>query len=306
MLNLKSLSNMLSVGNVFAGEEQGEEWLITTTLTNPAGGAINTAMVDSYSAVIITTTTYWVDQTIGTPTNTSATKRFSVINNDTSTHWIRINTQFIYPWMTKYFVWDGTSWTWNDWDVEWKSIFTPETSTRFYCPYILNSNITTTTALTTNILYCIPYRTIEELIIDTMTSVWTAGGTGGTWVLMWIYESNVNWLPTTLLTTSTQIATTAASWTATYTLATDLVIPANKTIWFAFAVNTWTTWRTQFGAYITNMLWIELAWTTFNSHIRASLTPWFTTLPSPAPAAWSFTKSTFSLPSITLGLINQW
>ena len=69
--------------------------LIQTTLTDPASNAITVAIVDNYSTVVITTTTYWVDQTLPTPTRTRDIVRFTVVNNDTSTHSIKVNGSFI-------------------------------------------------------------------------------------------------------------------------------------------------------------------------------------------------------------------
>ena len=280
------------------------EWLVTTSVTNPSSWAIDTAMLDAYSGVIITTTTYWVDQTIWTPTNTSAIKRFTVINKTTSTHAIKVNGNYISPWASKYFVWDWTAWTWNDWDLEWNEILNPETATRFYCPYKQTCTVTTTSVLTLDRLCLIPYITQEELIIDSMTIVWSSWWTAGTWIAIWIYESNSSDQPTNLLTSSWILPTETASWDATYTLSTDLVIPANKTIYFAYVANSASpTFRITAAWNSFNILWSGLSANPF-SYLRYAMTSWWTDLPDPAPAIWSLTWTSWALCVITLWLIN--
>jgi len=69
--------------------------LKSTTLTDPGASAITTAIVDVYSEVIITTTAVSTAQTLPTPTNTTQIKRFTITNNDTSTHTIKINNETI-------------------------------------------------------------------------------------------------------------------------------------------------------------------------------------------------------------------
>jgi len=100
--------------------------LKTTSITDPATNvAVSTDILDSFSWVIITTTWASNSQTLQTPTNTDEIKRFSVINNDSSTHTITVNWFDLEAWFVKYFIWDGTSWTspawgwggWAWWDI---------------------------------------------------------------------------------------------------------------------------------------------------------------------------------------------
>lgn len=85
--------------------------LKTTSVTDPAtNAAVSTAIVDSFSGVIITTTSAGNAQTIQSPTNTDRVTRFSVINNDTSTNSISVNGTDLEAWDVKYFIWDGSAW----------------------------------------------------------------------------------------------------------------------------------------------------------------------------------------------------
>lgn len=282
------------------------EGLVTTAVTDPSSGAINTAMLDAYSGVIITTTTYWVDQTIWTPTNTSATKRFTVINKSTSTHAIKVNGANIWPWASKYFVWDWTSWTWNDWDLEGSDFLTPETWTRYYCPYNTTNLVTTSGNNTADRIIWIPHITQQEMVISSINTSWDSGWVASSYATIWIYESNSDGLPTNLLSTTWAVDTSAASGNIAFTVTPNLVIPVNTVVWFAFAwSSTSPVWRKIPAASIRNILW---SWITSqpSSHLRTVLSPWWTDLPNPAPAVWSFSFSTWVLNFINLWLINQW
>ena len=85
--------------------------LSVTTITDPAiNAAVTTAIVDQFSAVIITTTTTGNAQTLQNLTDTTKTKRFSVINNDTSTDSITVNGEALGVGEVIFFIWDGTAW----------------------------------------------------------------------------------------------------------------------------------------------------------------------------------------------------
>ena len=80
--------------------------------TNPASSdATTTAIVDAYSGVIITLTLAGNAQTIGTPTVSDAGKRFTVVNNDTSTNTIEINGIVLEVGHAQSWMWDGSAWT---------------------------------------------------------------------------------------------------------------------------------------------------------------------------------------------------
>ena len=98
-------------------EQTDQRPLRSISVTDPTeNAAVSTSILDTYSWVIITTTTTWNAQVLQNPTNTTEIKRFSVINNDTSTNTISINWTNLWVWETTYFIWDGTAWTniWNN------------------------------------------------------------------------------------------------------------------------------------------------------------------------------------------------
>lgn len=80
-------------------------------ITDPAtDAAVTTAIIDDNDGIVITTTTAGNDQTLASPTDTTAGKRFLVINNDTSTNSISINSTILPPANFIEFVWDGDTW----------------------------------------------------------------------------------------------------------------------------------------------------------------------------------------------------
>lgn len=82
-----------------------------TTSTDPAANAaVSTAIVNSYSGVIITLTGAGNAQTIQSPTDTTSIRRFTVINNDTSTHSIVVNSITLAAGDAQSFAWDGSAW----------------------------------------------------------------------------------------------------------------------------------------------------------------------------------------------------
>jgi len=99
-------------------EQTDERPLKTTSVTDPwVNEAVSTTILDTYSGVIITTTTTGNAQTLQSPTNTTEVKRFSIINNDTSTDSITVNGVEIWAWEVWYFIWDWSAWTewWWGW-----------------------------------------------------------------------------------------------------------------------------------------------------------------------------------------------
>ena len=72
--------------------------------------AVSTAVIDNYSIAIITTTTTGNAQTIQSPTDTADIIRFTVVNNDTSSDAVVVNSISIAPGNAKYFIWDGSAW----------------------------------------------------------------------------------------------------------------------------------------------------------------------------------------------------
>ena len=80
--------------------------------TDPASStATETAKVDAYSGVIITLTAAGNAQTIGSPTDPTAGKRFTVVNNDTSTDTIEIDGIVLEVGHAQSWMWDGSAWT---------------------------------------------------------------------------------------------------------------------------------------------------------------------------------------------------
>jgi hypothetical protein len=82
-----------------------------TTISDPAlDAATTTANVDQYTGIIITLTIAGNAQIIGAPTNTTAGKRFTVVNNDTSTDNIDVNGITLEPGEAQGYIWDGSAW----------------------------------------------------------------------------------------------------------------------------------------------------------------------------------------------------
>ena len=87
------------------------EELTLYKITNPAvDAAVTAAIVDNYEGVLITLSAGGNAQTIADPTDTVTTRRFTVINNDTSTHNIDINGYTLEPGEAQAWIWDGTAW----------------------------------------------------------------------------------------------------------------------------------------------------------------------------------------------------
>jgi len=81
------------------------------TSTDPAtSAAVTTAIVDAYGGVLITLTGAGNAQTIQNPTITTAGKRFTVINNNTSTNTIAVNGITLAVGTAQTWVWDGSAW----------------------------------------------------------------------------------------------------------------------------------------------------------------------------------------------------
>lgn len=85
---------------------------VTTSSDPSTNAAVSTDIIDGFSGVVITTTGVSNSQTLQSPTNTSPIKRFSVINNDTSTHAITVNGVSLAVWSFRSFMWDGDAWCW--------------------------------------------------------------------------------------------------------------------------------------------------------------------------------------------------
>ena len=275
-----------------------------TTLTDPSSWAINTAMLDAYSIVIITTTAIATDQTLGTPTNTSEIKRFTVMNNNTSTHIIKVNDEVIIPWSNKYFIWDWTSWTIDKWDVIWKELIKP-LSVSYHIPYMKSNATIATLAVTEDRLYYIPYMTKQQIIINSLITIYTVWVAASN-IRLWIYSSG-GWAsgnaPDLLLADSGAMPSTTVWWaTLTYTLPTPLIIPVNTVIWFAYVCD--STWVTNYGLAVAN-LW-TIMW---SGSVSSVTTPVVYTrqtvtwdLPNPSSDWWAYTWSAWSVPVIFTSL----
>lgn len=89
--------------------------LSMTTATDPlANAATSATIVGAYAGVIITTTGPGNSQTLGTPTDTTAGKVFTVVNNDTSTNTVPVVANSISYTIAvgtgQSFIWDGSKW----------------------------------------------------------------------------------------------------------------------------------------------------------------------------------------------------
>jgi len=268
--------------------------LKSTTLTDPGASAITAAIVDVYSEVIITTTAISTAQTLPTPTNTTQIKRFTITNNDTSTHTIKINNETLNVWASKYFIWDWTAWTIDFWNIIWRDLLNPLGTTSYWIPYSRNCSTLTTANFVADRLYYAPYRTKQQLIINSLSviyTVWVAASS----IALGIYDSeNGIGKPTTLLATSWQMASTAGGgWTLTYNLPTPLVIPANRIIWIASACNATVTANINSVSAFSTLLW---AWTTAAgtwpfTYYRETLSGGWTDLPT---SHWAFTQTAWA------------
>jgi hypothetical protein len=101
-------SNLQATGGNLAGVTVVENF---TTATNPvSSAAVTTAIVDAYNGTVITLTTTGNAQTMSLPTG-AAVRKFTVINNDTSTNTIAVNGITIGVGKSQSFIYDGTAWT---------------------------------------------------------------------------------------------------------------------------------------------------------------------------------------------------
>jgi len=265
--------------------------LNVTTLTDPWSGAINTAMLDVYNWVRITTTAISTAQTLGTPTNTSVIKRFTVTNNDTSTHTIKINNETLNVWASKYFIWDWSAWTIDMGNIIGRELLNPLGWTNYYIPYVRVCSTLTTAAFTADRCYYVPYRTKQQLIITSLNAVYTVWIAASS-IALWVYDSeNGTGKPTTRLATSWLMASTVV-WggTVTYNLPTPLVIPANRIVWFASACNNTVTANAVSIGYFSTLLWAgsTAAATSPFTHYRETLSGWWTDLPT---VHWAFVQT---------------
>ena len=80
-------------------------------ITDPAAdAAVTTAKIDLFSGTVITLTAAGNSQTLGAPTDTTAGRKFFVINNDTSTSTITVNGILLGSGQYGEWRWDGTAW----------------------------------------------------------------------------------------------------------------------------------------------------------------------------------------------------
>ena len=182
--------------------------LKTTSVTDPwVNEAVSTIILDTYSGVIITTTTTGNAQTLQTPTNTTEIKRFSVINNDTSTDDITVNWETISPWEVKYFLWDWSAWTTESWwwggsgDVVWPASSTDSALVRF--------------DWTTGKL--LQDWTITQDDTGNLASVWTINwNTLFTWPDTFVWRDTTDTLTNKTLTSPVINVTSDATWDIYY------------------------------------------------------------------------------------------
>ncbi len=81
------------------------------SVTDPAtNAAVSAAITDIYGGVLITTTGAGNAQTIANPSVTTEIKKFTVINNDTSTNTIAVNGITLPAGKAQSWMWDGSAW----------------------------------------------------------------------------------------------------------------------------------------------------------------------------------------------------
>lgn len=104
----QTFSNIAVTGGTISGVTQTDNF---TTSTDPAtSAAVTTAIVDAYNGVLITLTGAGNAQTLGTPT-ASTIKKFTVINNDTSTNSIVVNGITLTAGKSQTWIYDGSAWS---------------------------------------------------------------------------------------------------------------------------------------------------------------------------------------------------
>lgn len=82
-----------------------------TKVTDPAeNAAVTTEIIDEYDGVVITLTAAGNAQVLQDPTDVTEGKRFTAVNNDTSTHNANINGYVLEPGWAQIFIWDETAW----------------------------------------------------------------------------------------------------------------------------------------------------------------------------------------------------
>lgn len=83
-----------------------------TTLSNPTTTtAVSSSVIDTYGGVVITisSSTASTVQTLNDP-SVGLGKRFTVVNNDTSTTAVTVNSVVIQPQDSQSYIWDGSAW----------------------------------------------------------------------------------------------------------------------------------------------------------------------------------------------------
>jgi hypothetical protein len=90
-------------------------FLSMTTSADPAtNAAVSSTIVSTYAGVVITLTGAGNNQTLQTPSSTTAGRIFTVVNNDTSTNSVPVIansvTYTVTPGEAQSFIWDGSAW----------------------------------------------------------------------------------------------------------------------------------------------------------------------------------------------------
>ena len=89
----------------------GSSDLPFTSITDPAvDAAVTTVIIDANSGTVITLTAPGNSQTLADPTDTTAGRKFFVMNNDTSNNSIPVNGVTLAAGQYAEFRWDGTAW----------------------------------------------------------------------------------------------------------------------------------------------------------------------------------------------------
>lgn len=101
--NTISLLGNLSVAGTFT--------TVDDAITDPAvDAAVTTAKVDAFAGTVVTLTAASNSQTIAAPTDTTAGRRFVVVNDDVSSDPLLVNTMNIGAGNYMEFRWDGSAW----------------------------------------------------------------------------------------------------------------------------------------------------------------------------------------------------
>jgi len=207
--------------------------LTNFNITDPASStAVATSVIDSYWSVLITTTTTGSAQTIWDPTNTTKTKRFTVMNNDTSSDSITVNWTTLGTWEAEEWAWDWTVWA-KIWVWWWWDLLASNNLSDVDTQQTAVNNVTNVSWAT------------NEHVLTKDTGTWNAIYKVAAWGgLSWsdsITDTSWTWVTTTVANSSNASTT----WISSVIWNTQ----SNATIWIS--IDTWTSSQANTGLSIT-------------------------------------------------------